>query len=417
MKNTKSKIYYEIFQYLLVIMIILECNSVYSQIYGYHLKIRTIITGIAIGSIIILLMSKKIKLYKTIATFIIYDILCSAIMLINTDSFSGKGIIILVFLIFLPLLLIYLSNLTKTEFNNLLKKFVNVVVVLSAISLMFWILILLFKLKSTGTIKVVWGQPYSLIQTYYYLHFNTQDVWWITGTSLMRNTGIFTEAPMYSLILIVALVFNNLLNFENTKSNFIKTLILFMTIITTISVTGIICSIIIIATNRKRYLLSMEKRYRIFFIFSLMVIIICMIPLGVNLLSKKLNTSSATHRNMDVKNGFNIFLEKPLLGHGINHERATEDDYENGYGYSNTIIPVITDGGIILGILYILPFALVIIKGIKNRKKNYLIFSLIFAILIFTTLIQYRLVMIFLICISYCMVYNNYSVEKIYNEE
>ena len=409
-KLKNNNFFCELLQYLIVIIVILECNSIYSQIYGYHLITRCIMTALASVSLIYLIKQKKTKTNKNI--FIIYDILCSFFMLINTNNFSGYGVIILVFLIFLPLLMIYLSNLTKDELKKFVQKFIDVVIVISLISVIFWVVILLFKLKPTDSIKIVWAKPYSVIQSYFNIYFNTQDVWWITGTSLMRNTGIFAEGPMYSAILVVALIFNNLLNFENTKSNFIKTCILFITMISTISVTGIICSIIIIAANIREYASSLKKNYRKVFAVGLLIMVICMAPIGLKFLSKKLETSSAGHRNMDIRNGLNAFLEEPLLGHGINHERKTEDDYKVGYGYSNTIIPVITDGGILLGIIYVLPMILLVIEGCKKKKFNYLVFSSIFIILLFTTLIQYRLIMMLLISISYCLAYDKNFVER-----
>lgn len=413
MKKLKdNKLFCEILQYLLVIIVILECNSIYSQIYGCHLIIRLTITALACAILVFFILSKEIKIDKKIIFFIIYDILCSGLMLINTNNFSGFGVIILVFLIFLPLLLIYLSNLTKEELKSLFKKFVNVVIAISVVSVIFWLVILVFKLKPTNYIKIVWGKPYSIIPSYYNIYFNTQDVWWITGESLMRNTGIFTESPMYSAVLVVALIFNNLLNFENTKINFVKTIILFVTMISTISVTGIICSIIIIAANTKKYILAMKKIYRKIFIICLLIMIICMTPIGVEFLAKKLETSSAGHRNMDIKNGFKVFLEEPLLGHGINHERKTEKNYEIGYGYSNTIIPVITDGGIVLSAIYVISLISLIVEGVKCKKSNYLVLCSIFVILLFTTLIQYRLIMMFLISIIYCMGCNNNFLER-----
>lgn len=420
MKKIINKInkesFYEILQYLLMFIIILECNSIYSQVYGYHLIIRATMTGIAILSIIFLIILKKnqIKIHKPIIGFIIYDVLCSLIMFINTDSFSGKGIIVLVFFMFLPLLQIYLSNLTKTEFRDLFQKFVNIVVMLSIISLIFWILSAVFDIiKFTNIIKVVWGKPYSLIDSYYNLHFYTQDVWWITGTPLMRNTGIYTEGPMYALILIVALIFNNLLCFEKSKKNLIKTIILFITMLTTISVTGVVCSIIIILYEVVRFILSLKDvKIKKIIISVLIIFTIAMILAGTPLLSKKMSTGSAVHRNMDIQIGLNTFLENPLLGKGINHERPTEYDYTNGYGYSNSIIPVLTDGGIILGLMYIVPMVLMIIESIKSRKINYIVFLVIFIILLFTTLIQYRLIMQLMICISYYIATNKYFKER-----
>lgn len=401
MKKINKKLLYEILQYLITIIIIIECNSVYSQIYGCHLAIRLTMTILSIFLIIFLIiLNKKIRFNKLVIGFIIYDILCSIIMFINTDSISGKGVIALVFFMFLPLLQIYLSNLKKHEFKELLKKFVNVVIVLCLISLVFWVLSAIFKiLKPTNVMKIVWGKPYSSIDSYFNLHFYTQDVWWITDSPLIRNTGIFAEGPMYALILMIALMFNNLLCFEKTKSNLLKTIILFITMLTTISVTGIISAVIILAFNIKEYILPLSKLKQKIFLVSLVILIIIMIPLGTMLATKKMNTGSAIHRNMDIQIGLKNFLEKPILGHGVNHERSTEADYENGYGYSNSIIPVLTDGGITLTLIYIYPSMLMLIYVLQKKKFKYLCFILIYFIILFTTLIPYRLSMMLIISV------------------
>lgn len=408
-KNTKT---YSLLQYLLITLLILESNSIYSQIYGSHLYIRTAIIIISTIIILIFILNKKTILHKKTLQFIAYVLFCSSFMIINTNSLNGEIIILLVFLLYLPLSLIYLSNLSTENFKDLLKKFVNVVIVLCLISLIFWILTALLNIiQPTGKIKAVWARPYSTFDTFFYLHFNTQEVWWITGLPLIRNTGIFTEGPMYAFVLIVALIFNNIICFENTKSNFMKNVILCATMISTISITGIICAILIVLPNIKKYALFMKKSYRAFLMVSLILMVICTIPIGLNFLSKKMNTASATHRNMDIKIGIDIFSEKPILGYGINHEREDENDYENGYGYSNAIIPVLTDGGMLLGAIYILPIYLLAIKGIKRRKINYILFSVVYTILLFTTLIQYRLLIIFLINIIFCITHNNYIIE------
>lgn len=412
-KIINNELLCEILQYLLMFIIILESNSIYAQIYGYHLIIRAVMVGMAILSLSFLMVLKKIKIHKSIIGFIIYDILCSIIMFINTDSISGKGVIALVFFMFLPLLQIYLSNLKKHEFKELLKKFVNIVIVLSLISLMFWIISAIFNiLKPTNIVKIVWAKPYSSIESYFNLHFYTQDVWWITDSPLIRNTGIFTEGPMYALILMIALIFNNLLCFEKTKSNLLKTIILFITMLTTISVTGIISAVIILAFNIKEYMLSLSRVKQKFFLVSLVILIIIMIPLGTILAIKKMNTGSAIHRNMDIQIGLKNFLEKPILGHGVNHERSTESDYENGYGYSNSIIPVLTDGGITLTLIYIYPLVYLLIYSTVAKKYNWLCFGLIYSIILFTTLIQYRLSMMFMLAIMLNVKSVNFNINS-----
>lgn len=406
-KNTKI---YNFLEYLLVTLLILESNSVYSQIYGIHLFTRAAM--IIVSSIITLLfiLNKKNVLYKDIIKFIIYVFICSLCMFFNTNNIKGKIIILLVFVLYLPLTLIYLCNLSREDFINLLKKFVNVVIVLCLISLIFWSLSSILNiLQPTGKIKVVWGKPYSTFDTFFNLHFNTQDVWWITGEPLMRNTGIFTEGPMYAFVLIIALIFNNLLCFENTKSNLIKTVILFITMLSTISVTGIICALFIIISNLICYLSNKNNKLFWITVTSILIIFIIASPLCINILNKKLQTGSAIHRKADIKNGIEAFIETPILGKGILHDRPTEEEYENGYGYSNTIIPVLSDGGIVLGVIYVFPIILFVFKSFKEYRENKIkciVLTLIYIIILFTTVIQYRLSLMFLISIIYCFSVN-----------
>ena len=408
----KDKKTYGFLQYLFVILLILESNSIYSQIYGIHLIIRSFLIMFSIGIILFFLIVTKPKLYKNIFGFVIYIFISGLLMFINTDSLNGKIIIILVFLLYLPLTLIYISNLKIKGLIDLLKKFVNVVIVLCIISMIFWVMSSIFNiLRPTSTIKTVWGKPYSIFDTFFYLHFNTQDVWWITGSPLIRNTGIFVEGPMYAYILIIALIFNNLLCFEETKSNLRKNAILFITMISTFSVTGVICAILLIIPNYIYHLKKKKKNKKLYTIMIVIVLVMILItiPFWINLLNKKLQTGSAIHRQMDIKNGLEIFVKKPVLGNGILYDKISEDDYENGYGYSNTIIPVLTDGGIMLGLIYLLPVILLMYKNFKWDRKNinkYILLSLIYMIILFTTLVQYRLTLMFLIAIIYYLQFN-----------
>ncbi len=395
-------------QYLYVICLILECHSVYSQIYGYHLIIRGIITIISILCMIIILLNRKVKIYKSVLSFIIFELLSSALIFTNTDNNTGKMIIILIFMFFLPLTLIFYSNLSKSEFKQLLNKFVNVVVVLSLISLIIWFLSSIIPIfKPNGSLKVVWGHPYSIFESIYYIHFNYQVVYWITGNPIMRNTGIFTEGPMYAVILIIALIFNDLIYYDNSRKSLKKTLIIFVTLISTMSTTGLVCAILIMLFNLKNYISILPKSIKPLLICLIGFAILVSVPIGYNLLDKKMSTGSAIHRNMDLKNGLNAFLNNPIIGNGISHQRGTEEDYEVGYGYSNTIIPVITDGGILLGIIYLLPMILLGIKSIIKKNYNNLMLLIIYMIILLTTLIQYRLITMTLISIIFILQYEN----------
>lgn len=406
-----------ILQYILALSIILECNSIYSQLYKGHLYIRTSFIAIAVLCMVFITLSRKNKLYKEVIYFTIYDYLCSLFMLINTNNLTGKFITIIVFMCFFPILLFYLSNNTKKEICDLLTKFVRIVSVLCFISLFFWIFgSVLNIIHPTSIIKIIWGKPFSVISSYFFVHFDTQAVSFFANSLLTRNTGIFTEGPMYSIIIIVALVFNNfmipiLLNKKEKINQKKYNIVLLTTLLTTFSFTGIVCALVILLFYAvgwlKKHHFEFDKKFALLIIGLLIIS-----PLVVEFTIKKINSSSASHRTTDVINGINVFIKKPIFGYGINHDRPTELDSTVGYGYSNAIIPVLTDGGIILSIIYFTPALLLLKKGIKKKKRIELYLFIIYFIILFTTLIQYRMIMFLLISIIYLLYYNEWNVRR-----
>jgi len=103
------------------------------------------------------------------------------------------------------------------------------------------------------------------INSYFNLHFDTQKMG-IGGFTLIRNSGIFCEAPMYAIILLVTFMFQLFIDeIEFSKRNFY---ILVVTIITTVTTTGIICTslMLFLAFVYKKFevkILKQIKKYQI----------------------------------------------------------------------------------------------------------------------------------------------------------
>ncbi len=427
MKNFNQKylnIIKNIMEYVFVIIIILECNSIYSQIYNIHYIIRSLMVitacGVMIVDIFIKLINKKLILYMPILIYIVFDLMCSAIMFFKCDNNTGRFIILMYFVMFIPIFLVYLSNIEYENLRKIGKKLVNIVVIISVISIIFWALGAVFNIiKPLNEIKVVWGRPYSVMDNYYGLYFDShQDVYWLTNSPIPRNMGIFGEAPMFAVVIMVAmtinlLLFNNELENTDKKRNIINLVTLFMTMISTISITGIGFALIIISFYGINILKKISKKNKIILFGCIIVAIIAMLPIGIQIMNKKASTSSAIHRNMDINNGIKAFMNDPIIGKGINHFRGSETDVKNGYGYSNSIIPVITDGGIILGALYLIPMIVSIINDIYNKNVNKIIIYIMFNVILFTSIVQYRLIMFAIIGILYCLSFKN----AIWNEQ
>ena len=415
----KKSISYLFFIYIFTISIIIEANSIYSQLFPYHYYIRLLLTVFLLISTIYLLLksirkSNNIKVNKRVIFYIAYLFIASSFMIIKTNNKSGYAIIFLIFLIILPLLLILFMNIEYDDFRFIISKFVNIVVLICIISLLMWSMSsILHIIMPTSLIKVVWGKPYSLIKSYYYIHFDTQDVWWITGNQLIRNTGIYTEGPMYALVILVAIIFNNILLFGETKNHLLKSIVLYLAMFSTMSVTGIICSLLIfVFANFNDILNYIHKLAKYICLMLSVVLLLVSVPIGYKLLEAKNNTPSAQHRNMDISNGLKVFCENPLFGKGINHERDNESNFNVGYGYSNTIIPILTDGGILLFLIYYFPCLCTFIVGLKKMNKKYLCLVLIYLIITFTTLVQYRLITMLLLAIMMGISFNKHLYSK-----
>ena len=398
-------------QYILLTIILIECNSVYSQLYRYHYYIRGSLIAIAILILLIfLVLGNKKKQVNTniILNSIFYVLACSIIMLLNSDKLNGKIIIILIFMCFLPLMLLYISCLNRYELRSFLDKFVQIVFIISAVSLFFWIFGSILKLISPiNQLKVVWGKPYTLMDNYAFVYFDSKQVqdWVVTNMLIPRNISIFAEAPMFAFVILVAMIFNNNFNscILNKNKRIIINIIFIITLFSTISVTGVVCGLLLIFSNLMKFYNNLTTCKKKIFIIILVVFMLISLPTCIDLVQNKMSTSSTSARIMDLKNGFHVFTENPFIGKGIGHSREFEDNVETGYGYSNTIIPALTDGGMILTIIYLSPLIVYAIYIVKSKKVNIydIIMLLVYLIIIFTIAVQYRMLLMLLVCIIY----------------
>ena len=392
-------------EYVLVISIILECNTIYSQLYGIHYIIRgALCLTTLISTIGICLIKKKIKINKCVLLFIIAIMM---IMLIKTRNRVGIIILLLPLSSILFSLFLLFYNYGYDEIKKIFKKIVKIVTLLAIISLMFWIFGSLFNIiKPTGTIKFVWGKPYSIGQSYFYIHFNspgqTAWSWGLFNSTVYRNTGIFTEAPMYSFVLATALLFNMWL--PRNKENIRNEIILVIATVTTFFFFFIICALLILIYRFLEYTkkIKSSKNKKIIYIATT-IFIIGGLFFSYTTIQRKMSVASTQNRILDLKNGFSNFLNNPIIGNGINSPKPSESNPEIGYGYSNAIIPILNDGGIILFGMYFLPFA-IFCHWMNNNKIKKILTILIGAIFMFTILIQYRLLFILYLSLGFSLI-------------
>lgn len=141
--------------------------------------------------------------------------------------------------------------------------------------------------------------------------------------SATRNGGIYWEPGMYQVFLIFVLIyylFNDHLKYRKAIIAY-----LIIMILSTISVSGYVLTLIVFA------LYGISKQNGSTFIkiatrVVLVVVIVSVIPIVFSLLVSKQDTGSFEKRSLDLMLAWDIFLQHPILGHGI-----VQDIYDKAY--------------------------------------------------------------------------------------
>ena len=394
-----------IMEYIIAILLLVSANSIYIHDY-IHLHLKILLAGVLILYLIVILKSSKIKntkiclkkYYKYFAFYYLYAVL---FMILN-GSFVRNYIS--VFLVVLPLFvfvyLLYNSN------HNILDKFLNLVIIISCLSIAFYLILDVFKLVSYPTIiKINWG-TIRYIPSFFGLHFSTQTIN-IFGHEISRNTGVFTEAPMFSLVLTLALAYYEFL-YSNKIDNRVRFLLI-ITIITTFSTIGYISTIFIyIMSLSKHYYIKFKETKKIWKYTSVLVLIVLFLSC-IWLFSAKLNTNSGSIRVDDYKACYKTWIQHGvLLGAGFNNEDAIienmSDFRKDNQGLSNSTMVVLAEGGIVLFMIFLIPFILSIYYAVKNKCANIAFYSLITFFLFCTTIFCYTPLMINILANGYYLI-------------
>lgn len=375
--------------YILVFLIILDCRSVYVHMLGVDIGNIIIIAIVILISLLILYYNNgkfRLKLLMFIFSYYVYiSILYFLIVNQNKISFISK------YMIIFPLLIIYFFEIRKDGIIELFKKYSNVIVIISIISLFFYIFgSLLNIINPTGKVTIEWGNIKS-INTYFFMHFDIQ-IDKIFSIRLIRNTAIFTEAPMYALHLLIAL-FATLFYYK--KINKFKISIILISIATSLSTSAILLGTFLVIL---RYITKLKKsNIKILFI----PFILCVgCYFAVNIFMDKTTTSSYSIRIDDIRAVLYAIKDKYILGTGfMNNDSALE--YMSAFrsyntGLSSAFLIVLLNGGIYFSSFYLLPLTIAFIKSIKIKARNVSLFIIMKFIFYFIFAYQYTILALFL---------------------
>lgn len=358
-------------EYLWAVVVILDGNSVYhasTQTYYYLLESSVALTILLLGAEVYL---RRIPIRRNDVVVMAWMCIYCIVYLTVRQTQLAILTFTYLFVVGLPCLYLLFSTLHRAGYLfPLIRRLFDVVVVLAVISLYYWVFgVMLQMFQPNMYITINWGS-FSYAPGFDGLHFALQlDSTFFVDQGVIRNSGIFTEAPMFNLWLDLALAGELFLRNKPSK---LRVGILTITILTTLSFTGILfvvmCLVVYVVWNLHR----MDRIVRGLFLGGLIVILPLIVGLAVHMLTIKSDTQSYTMRLSDYEAGFKLWLEYPVFGSGYGD---LESLYPYIYspdgvlGFSNTLTGVLGTGGLWISILFAIPHCGLLFTQLSGDRR------------------------------------------------
>lgn len=396
MGNIQKNRLYIALNSLLAFFLFITSNTVYWVSRPYKGKIAVlflIVLGIAF-LVAIYNLSHRYKISHKYYLCIITYLFFMALFFIRNMSINSISRSKLVLYIFFPITIftwIYFQHERGTDID-LLVSFKNIVLIFSLISLPMYILVSILHINSNMIINVNWGR-YHPIVGYFGLLFNTQGSETFLGINMFRNTGIFTEAPMHSFVLIIALLITLFIEKAPVakKKRVLDLTLLMITLLTTTSTTGLFIAILAFYFYLYK---RVPSRFKLIFI---VVIPFIFIALSILLSQKYANAyGSFSVRMDDIRASYRAWQDHLLLGNGWLNESAikqymmTSRLVSNGNsGLSSGLFASLALSGLLqTSLLFFIPY---VAYAILN--KGY-VFSILLLVLLINAIVDGTFIML-----------------------
>ena len=302
------------------------------------------------------------------------------------------------YVIFPSIIIIVFFESYCVPIEKILDKMVKIIIILAYISLFFWLFGSVLNIISpTNYVINAWTDGV-ITPSYYNLHFDTQGVSFL-GIQFIRNSGIFAEGPMWNLMLSLAIMIQILLLPKNNK----REILLICTIFTVASTTGIFIVGVLILYKVFIYFKGVQK-------FISLTTFPFLFYVLIQVFDEKASTSSASIRLDDFVAGLFAWNESIFFGSGFYNGLKVLESYmdtslRTNLGNSDSLVLILAQGGIILGVLFYYPMIKILFSskftiGIK-------VFSLLYFIILITSIFVETTLFAFLTAIFYAWILSN----------
>lgn len=411
-KINKRRSLFHFFEYILSAAIILNCRTMWLSIPDIRSNFELLIDIAIIVSCFMCGILQSQKGRRRINAFLV-----SVIVLMHMIAFlvfNSRNAIMFCYLAICDAALVFYCYISfkGQPFPSLFEKIIKIVTFLAAISSLIWLFgSVLNIIHITGYVTSTWtgsGGTVS-VPTYCWIQFEPQ-VNSLFGVSLIRNSSIFTEAPMASFVFSIAFLLEL---FINPNANIKRLLILAVAIITTMSTTGYI--ILILALTAKYVMGKSQLSFlQVLRIIIIPIVLIVGIYVVLDLFLAKMSERSGSIRLDDFVIGFDAWRENVIFGAGYLNETVLKSRMQSwrsgNTGYSNSVFYLLSQVGIYLGWpFFIFPIRYIIIK-FRTKDWKAFVFSFLVYFAMIITIVSYQY-MTFVILL-YFAICTNVKLEK-----
>lgn len=407
-------------EYLVVLLIILECRSVYTQ----AVEINFHIPGMAAAALLLLLALKmsgrwmrRPLLQRWAVLFLLVSVILLTLAVVSVPQARVVDFV-LRFLVVLPaLVLLFCLDREEGRELALLAKVSDVMAVLAVLSLVFWVLASQLQFVApTGEWNSQWLTQ-SFYTCYFGVYFECHTIIFL-GYSGFRNTGIFCEPSMYSLCLAVALIYElflretpklsdgrvkigagKLLVRRHQEFRRLKILLFSVTIVTTFSTSGIVLLTLLLllkyaGLRPKNLWLRMLKLLSFGAVLSVAALLVyAVFQIRIPAAAWNVVVSAYTE-------GLRLWETAPLFGTGYAGSTQAATLLK-----SNSFFAILAEGGLALFAVYLIPLTGAVVQSFVRRRPGLaaLSFAATFELLAVLVPYTYLLLLLLAYCYSYLL--------------
>jgi hypothetical protein len=395
-----------ILESILALLLVLECNTVYQRMTDMNLHMDWLCILVAF-LLAFNTLRKGVTKRKARIVFAFFVIL--AIYLILSFSKSNVVSFVMLFCCFFITMMIYLlSKENEEQILSIYQKFANIVVYLTAISTIIWVgSEILHVFQPNMQIEIAWGNEH-YVRGVFGLFFQCQRDTTFGLGDFYRNSGIFCESPMFSLVTTFALIYELFLRGCYKK---VRIAILCIGILSSITSTGIFMLGVCFGLVYWEKIRTGKKWIKAIYAGGLIILLPVAFTLLQSVMDMKSTTGSYAIRMADYIVGFRAFLRHPLTGTGFNslanliiEKSSVLSDFGmkiSSVGFSNSIAAVLGQGGIYLFTIYLLPFILMLKTKMNEVKRNYFAWIISLLVLFVVTIFHAKYIMMYFLAFTY----------------